>query len=261
MTRILFFSCKKLIVSDKRATRELIMANNAASDAITTVTMASPSIALQERIIQNGDEGRETMVVIIEKHHNDDNNGKEVAHDVARKAAHVQTLSSMCSSAFLFCSSALTHFFQVNATETKVWMVPRIDTRSLSHVRHPKDTSFPSCSDNNDCGCVIVGDSSTSSSSHLPAIVVHIKSLWDLCFKSSNQQQPTKPTLCMVQGNVSSRFLGHSSIKTGWEHLRQALYQISKVNISSFVFLLLLSFLTQAKLINDIVDNTEHILL
>jgi hypothetical protein len=67
---------------------------------------------------------------------------------------------------------------------------------------------------------------------------MHIKSLWDSCFKSSNQQQPTKPTLCTVQGNVSSRFLSHSSIKSGWEHLRQALYQISKVNIFFFLILI-----------------------
>ncbi|MGZ4849773.1 MAG: hypothetical protein ACXV2C_00105, partial [Candidatus Bathyarchaeia archaeon] len=184
----------------------------------------------------------------IKKHHDDDsnanNNGKEVVNNEAthNRATHVKTLSSMCS-AFFFLGSAHQHlliFCQVNATETKVWMVPRIDTRSLDHVRHPKENSFPSCPTNNtdDCVCIAVGDnsSSTTISSHFPAIVMHIKSLWDLCFKSSNQQQPMKPTLCMVQGNVSSRFLGHSSIKTGWEHLRQALYQISKVKTFSFCF-------------------------
>jgi hypothetical protein len=133
-------------------------------------------------------------------------------------------------------------------------MIPRIDTRSLDHVRHPKENSFPSCPTNNntdDCACVVVGDSSSSvAPSHLPAIMVHIKSLWDSCFKSSNQQQPTKPTFCMVQGNVSSRFLSHSSIKSGWEHLKQVLYQISKVISSSFCLVVLL-----------ILDNTKYIRL
>jgi hypothetical protein len=105
------------------------------------------------------------------------------------------------------------------------------------------------CSTNNntdDCACVIVGDifffCFTSNYG------AHQKPL-GLVFKSSNQQQPTKPTFCMVQGSVSSRFLSHSSIKSGWEHVKQALYQISKVNIFSFFYLIVLLILDNTKCI------------
>jgi hypothetical protein len=98
----------------------------------------------------------------------------------------------------------------VNASERKVWNVPRFDTRTLTQHRHPRETSFP--------GLTI-----------LPAIVLHIKDLWNLCYKASDAQQPSKPSSCVKVGVANSRYLGHSSVTSGWEHMRQALYQISKV--------------------------------
>jgi hypothetical protein len=52
--------------------------------------------------------------------------------------------------------------------------------------------------------------------------------------------------------SVSSRFLSYSSIISGWEHLKQALYQISKVNIFSGFFCLVILL---------ILDNTKCVQL
>jgi hypothetical protein len=144
----------------------------------------------------------------------DKDNDKEEKEDGTYGKATISTAQLSSEYIVLSCFTFTFSFLQVTVTEMKLWMVPRIDSRVLSHIRHPKDNSFPN-------------------SAVLPTIVRHIKTLWDLCFKSSNQQQPNKPSLCVAApGNVNSRFLSHSSIMTGWEHLRQALYQISKVPIT-----------------------------
>jgi hypothetical protein len=64
----------------------------------------------------------------------------------------------------------------------------------------------------------------------LPAFVGHAKSLWNKVFHNESQQQPTRPS--SITGLVAVRSLSHSSIKSGWDHLKVAFYQMGKVGRS-----------------------------
>ena len=101
----------------------------------------------------------------------------------------------------------------VSSSETKLWIVPRLDNRNIESHRHEKDLSFPDALDEND----------------LPQFVIHAKALWNKCFRNENQQQPTRPSSISSGTTNVVRFLGHSSIKSGWDHLKVTLYQMGKV--------------------------------
>lgn len=108
-----------------------------------------------------------------------------------------------------------THF-SATPSELKLWIVPRIDSRNLSSHRHAKETSFPS-----------------APTKELPAFVGHAKSLWNKVFDNECMQQPTRPV--SITGLGAVRFLSHSSIKSGWDHLKVAFYQMGKVGHSCFI--------------------------
>ena len=112
--------------------------------------------------------------------------------------------------------------FEVSASEMKIWIVPRMDTRNMTSVRYQRDFAFPSVKQEN-----------------LPIFVSNMRKLWDKCFNNESHQQPTRPA--SISSTTPVRFLTHSSIKSGWSHLFASFYQLSKVFPSS-LFLLLNSF-------------------
>lgn len=98
----------------------------------------------------------------------------------------------------------------VSSSEFKLWHVPRLDSRNIRDVRHPRDFSFPGIKEKD-----------------LPLIVLNVKSLWSECFNNDNHQQPTRPI--SITSTSPVRFLNHSSIKSGWNHLFSTFFQIGKV--------------------------------
>jgi hypothetical protein len=94
----------------------------------------------------------------------------------------------------------------------KLWIVPRIDNRQIESHRHAKDLAFPGL---------------TEKDKELPPFVAHAKLLWDKCYHNETQQQPSRPTT--FTGTSGVRFLSHSSIKSGWDHLKAAFHQLGKV--------------------------------
>jgi hypothetical protein len=99
----------------------------------------------------------------------------------------------------------------VSATEAKIWIVPRIDSRNLMSHRHAPEKSFAHLT-----------------REEMPAFILHAKELWHVAFNNPNQQQPTRP-IALTDNYPAIRFLGHSSILTGWGHFQQAIYQMGKV--------------------------------
>jgi hypothetical protein len=99
----------------------------------------------------------------------------------------------------------------VSSSEVKLWIVPRIDSRQIDSHRHAKDLAFPDSTDK-----------------ELPPFVAHAKLLWDKCYHNETQQQPTRPTT--FTGTSGVRFLSHSSIKSGWDHLKAVFHQLGRVS-------------------------------
>ena len=106
----------------------------------------------------------------------------------------------------------------VSTSEVKLWIVPRIDCRQIDSHRHAKDLAFPHLTDK-----------------ELPPFVAHAKALWDKCYHNETQQQPSRPTT--FTGTSGVRFLSHSSIKSGWDHLKAAFHQLGKVRDCNLLLL------------------------
>jgi hypothetical protein len=132
--------------------------------------------------------------------------------------------------------SSATHS-SATSSELKLWIVPRIDSRTLSSHRHAKETSFAS----------VLED--------LPAFVVHAKSLWNKVFHNDSLQQPTRPS--SITGLGAVRFLSHSSVKSGWDHLKVAFYQMGKACHYCFPVAHVLSRVDQCQH-NEIRERDNH---
>lgn len=128
-------------------------------------------------------------------------------------------ITSMISS---FLSTTL--FLHVNklvsATEAKLWLVPRIDSRTMTTHRHAPETSF-----------------ANFTADEMPAFMSHARALWQVAYRNPNQQQPTRPASILEQG-PAVRFLGHSSVLSGLAHLQQTIHQLGKVWWSKFILLM-----------------------